>query len=43
MGWQITEGGAALRRAHAKHAERIRGFCDEGMKLIEYLRNAVGL
>jgi hypothetical protein len=43
MGWQITEGGAALRRAHANHAERIRGFCDEGMKLIEYLRYGVHL
>jgi len=40
---QIAEGGAALRRAHAKHAERIRGFCDEGMTLIEYVRNVVGL
>ena len=43
MRWQITEGGAALRRAHAKRAERIRGFRDEGMTLIEYLRNVLDL
>jgi hypothetical protein len=40
---QIAEGGAALRRAHAKLAERIRDFCDEGMTLIEYVPNVVGL
>jgi len=32
---QIAGGGAALRRAHAKDAERIRGFRDEDMTLIE--------
>jgi hypothetical protein len=40
---QIVEGGAALRRAHAKHAERIRGFCDDRVTLIEYVRNVACL
>jgi hypothetical protein len=39
---QIGEGSAALRRL-CKHAERTRGFCDEYMTLIEYVRNGVGL
>jgi len=29
--------------AEALRGARIRGFCDEGMMLIEYVRNAVGL
>jgi hypothetical protein len=40
---QIAEGGAALRRAHAKDPERIRGFCDEGLTTIEHMSNPVGL
>jgi len=38
---KIAEGGAALRRVHAKRAERIRGFCDESMTLIDYVRDVV--
>jgi len=31
-----------MRCAHAKHADRIRGFYDESMTVIEYVRNVVG-